>query len=66
VDDGRYRVDGYELTISKEFPDVTFRFRIEGETITFEPLNIPQGCTTFRCGWSIAVAYPGKNWTRVG
>jgi hypothetical protein len=65
VDDGRYRVSGDELIISKEFADVTFRFRIDGDTITLDPQNIPPGCTTFRCGWSIAVAYPGKTWTRV-
>lgn len=65
VDDGRYRVVGDELVISKEFPDVTFRYRIEGDSITFDPLEVPHGCTSFRCGWSIAVAYPGKAWTRV-
>jgi hypothetical protein len=65
VDDGRYRIIGDKLVISKEFPDVTFRYRIEGDTIMFDPLNIPSGCTEFRCGWSIAVAYPGKEWTRV-
>jgi hypothetical protein len=65
VDDGRYRVMDDKLVISKEFPDVTFRYRVEGDTVTFDPLNIPAGCTTFRCGWSIAVAYPGKKWTRV-
>jgi hypothetical protein len=65
VDDGRYRVTGDKLVISKEFPDVTFRYRIAGDTITFDPLNIPSGCTDFRCGWSIAVAYPGKEWSRV-
>lgn len=65
VDDGRYRVTGDKLVISKEFPAVTFRIRIRDDTITFDPLNIPTGCTTFRCGWSIAVAYPGKTWRRV-
>ena len=65
VDDGRYRIEGDKLVISKEFPDVTFRYRIEGDTITFDPLNIPAGCTTFRCGWSVAVAYPGNTWKRV-
>jgi hypothetical protein len=65
VDDGRYRVIGDTVVISKEFPDVTFRYRVDGDTITLQPLNIPAGCTTFRCGWSIAVAYPGKKWNRV-
>ena len=65
VDDGRYRVSGDKLVISKEFPDVTFRYRIEGHTIMLDPLKIPAGCTTFRCGWAISVAYPGKKWKRV-
>jgi hypothetical protein len=65
VDDGRYRVNGDKLVISKEFPDVTLEFRIEDRTIMFDPLDIEAGCTTFRCGWSIAVAYPGKSWKRV-
>jgi hypothetical protein len=65
VDDGRFHVVGDKLVISKEFPDVTFRYRIESDTITFNPLNIPRGCTTFRCGWSIAVAYPDKTWKRL-
>ena len=63
VDDGSYRVDGATVTISKEFPDVTFRYRVDGETITFDPV-IEDGCTTFRCAWSISVAYPGQSWTR--
>lgn len=58
-------VNGDKLVISKEFDDVTFRYRIEGDTIVFEPLNIPADCTTFRCGWSISVAYPGRRWNRV-
>jgi hypothetical protein len=66
VDFGRFRVTGDRLVISKEFPDVTFRFRIEGDTLTLDPLNIPAGCTEFRCGWAIAVAYPGEKWKRVG
>ncbi|MDQ3777630.1 MAG: hypothetical protein M3310_02000, partial [Actinomycetota bacterium] len=63
VDDGRYRVSGDELVISKEFPDVTFRYRIEGDSVTFEPA-IPVGCSTFRCAWSVSMAYPGKKWSR--
>ena len=51
--------------ISKEFPDVRFRIRIQDDTIMFNPLDIPRGCTTFRCGWSIAVAYPGMSWQRI-
>ena len=64
VDDGTYRVDGATLVISKEFPDVTFRHRIEGDTITFDP-EIPEQCSTFRCVWSVSMAYPGKKWKRI-
>jgi hypothetical protein len=64
VDDGRYRVDGDTIVISKEFPDVTFRYRVDDDTITFDP-EIPARCTTFRCAWSVSMAYPGKKWTLV-
>ena len=47
-------------------PGRDVRYRIDGDTITFEPLGIPPGCTNFRCGWSIAVAYPGRSWTQSG
>jgi hypothetical protein len=65
VDEGRYRVTGDKLVISKEFPAVTFRIRLKAGTLMLNPLNIPHGCTTFRCGWSIAMAYPGKTWMSV-
>jgi hypothetical protein len=42
---------------------VTFHYRIDGDTITFEP-EILDGCSTFRCLWSVTVAYPGKTWRR--
>jgi hypothetical protein len=65
VDDGTYRlVRGQTIVIYKEFPKVTFHFRIRGKTITFAPV-IPKGCTSFRCAWAISVAYPGKTWQRV-
>jgi hypothetical protein len=41
VHDGTYGVNGETLVISKEFPDVGFRYRIEGDTITFDPV-IPE------------------------
>jgi hypothetical protein len=66
VDDGSYRiVNSSTVVISKEFPKVTFRYRIRGRTIAFTPV-IPKGCSTFRCGWAISMAYPGKTWQRVG
>jgi hypothetical protein len=65
VDDGTYRADGEKLVISKEFPAVTFRYRITGDTLTLEPQVDFRGCSTFRCVWSVSVAYPGESWTRV-
>ena len=65
VDDGTYRLIGTRtVVISKEFPKVTFHYRIRGRTITFAPV-IPKGCSTFRCAWAISMAYPGKTWLRV-
>lgn len=65
VDDGTYRlVNNRTFIISKEFPNVTFHFRIRGKTITFAPV-ITSGCATFRCAWAISMAYPGKSWQRV-
>jgi len=65
VDDGTYRlVNKRTFIISKEFPNVTFHFRIRGNTITFAPVIAP-GCATFRCAWAISMAYPGKSWQRV-
>jgi hypothetical protein len=64
VDDGTYRVvDADTLVISKEFPDVEFRYRIEGDGIVFDPA-IPDDCVEFRCEWAVSMAYPGKKWTR--
>jgi hypothetical protein len=67
VDDGTYEVvDGNTFVISKEFPDVTFDYAIDDDTITFEP-EIP-GCSPdcFEAAWSVSVAYPGEEWHRAG
>jgi hypothetical protein len=65
VDDGTYRVvNNRTVVIFKEFPQVTFHYRIRGKTITFAPV-VAKGCSTFRCAWAISVAYPGKTWLRV-
>ena len=67
VDDGTYQVpeDG-TLVISKEFPDVTFHYAVNGDTIMFEP-EIP-ACSPdcFEAAWSVMVALPGETWQRVG
>ena len=65
VDDGTWRADGETLVISKEFPDVAFRYRIDADELTLDPAIELEGCSDFRCSWSVAVAYPGKTWTRV-
>ena len=67
VDDGTYElIDENTFVIPKEFPNVTFDFTIEGDTIMFEP-RIPD-CSPdcFEAPWSVSVAYPGKTWERVG
>jgi hypothetical protein len=65
VDDGTYRlVDKRTVVIFKEFPKVTFHYRISGRSITFSPV-IPRACSTFRCAWAVSMAYPGKTWQRV-
>jgi hypothetical protein len=75
VDDGTYEtVDDHTLVIPYRFEEgppiqVTFRYRIAGGTIRFDPV-MPSDCSTSRCreaaAWSVAVALPGKTWRRVG
>jgi hypothetical protein len=47
----------------------TFHYQVRGDTIMFEPV-IPDDCSTKKCrdaaSWSVAVAYPGEEWARVG
>jgi hypothetical protein len=64
VDDGTYRAGPGTVTVFKEFPKVTFRYRITGNSITFSPV-IAKGCSSFRCAWAVSMAYPGKSWRRV-
>jgi hypothetical protein len=67
VDDGTYEVvDDHTFVISKEFPDVTFNYTVQGTTITFDPV-LP-GCSPdcFEAAWSVSVAYPGERWQLVG
>jgi hypothetical protein len=68
VDDGTYKVlDEDTIVISKEFGDVTFNYRIEGDgdTLLLDPV-LPKcsksGC--FAAQWAVAVAYPGLTWRR--
>jgi hypothetical protein len=50
---------------SKEFPDVTFDYRIDGDTISFEPVIPECSSDRFEAAWSVSVAYPGETWHRV-
>jgi hypothetical protein len=66
VDDGTYKaVDDRTFVVSKEFPDVTFHYRVTGDTIRFDPVvpSCAPGC--FEAVWSVMVAFPGKTWERV-
>jgi hypothetical protein len=66
VDDGTYEiVDDDTFVVSKEFPDVTFNYTIQGDTIMFDPVipDCAPGC--FEAAWSVTVAYPGETWERV-
>jgi hypothetical protein len=66
VDDGTYKViDDRTFVVSKEFPDVTFHYRVTGDTIRFDPVvpSCAPGC--FEAVWSVMVAFPGKTWNRV-
>ena len=74
VDDGSYEItDEGAFVISKEFPDVTFHYTVEDDTLTLTPvltdamkkkaLANPFDFTP--AGWSITMAYPGQTWKRV-
>jgi len=75
VDGGTYELIGDNTVVMpyrlEDGPpiDVTFHYRIAGETIRFEPV-LEDDCSTSRCreaaGWSVAVALAGKSWRRVG
>jgi hypothetical protein len=75
VDEGSYELVGdHTLVMPYGFEEgppiqVEFRYRINGNTLRFEPA-VPSGCSTNHCreatAWSITVALPGKTWRRVG
>ena len=66
VDDGTYEIiDGDTLVVSKEFPDVTFDFSIDGETLSLEPVIPECSPDCFEAAWSVSVAYPDETWHRV-
>ncbi len=66
VDDGTYELVGDDtFVVSKEFPDVTFHYAIDGDSITFEPVIPECSPDCFEAAWSVSVAYPGETWVRV-
>jgi hypothetical protein len=74
VDDGTYEIiDDRTFVISKEFPDVTFHYEIEGDAITLSPVitralkreALAHPLEFAAAGWAISVSYPGHEWKRV-
>jgi hypothetical protein len=66
VDDGTYKiVDDRTFVISGGFPDVTFHYRVTGDTIRFDPVVPSCAPSCEEASWSVMVAFPGKTWERV-
>jgi hypothetical protein len=66
VDDGTYKiVDDGTFVISGGFPDVTFHYRVTGDTIRFDPVVPSCAPSCEEASWSLMVAFPGKTWERV-
>ena len=63
VDDGQYVVEDDAFVIS----GVTFHYVItDNDTLSITPETPDCAPSCFEAGWSIAVAYPGYTWHRVG
>jgi hypothetical protein len=74
VDDGTYEItDDGTFVVSKEFPDVTFEYTIDGDRLTLTPVLTPamkeaalaKPLEFTPAGWAITMAYPGQEWKRV-
>jgi hypothetical protein len=74
VDDGSYEiVDDGTFVISKEFPDVTFHSRIDGDELTLSPVltralkedALAHPLEFSAAGWAITMSYAGHEWKRV-
>ncbi len=64
VDDGRYELFGDDTVV---IGDVTFHYEItDGDTISFTPEVPDCAPSCFEARWSVAVAFPGYTWQRVG
>lgn len=63
VDDGQYQVVRDAFVIDS----VTFHYTItDGDTLSITPETPDCAPSCFEAGWSIAVAFPGYTWHRVG
>ena len=73
VDDGIYRVSGSTLAIKNSDVSGSFRFRVQGKTLTLAPLLTPRlkqealadPLNFHAAGWMVAVSYAGHPWRRV-
>jgi hypothetical protein len=62
VDDGRWEIAREGRVVIN---DVTFRYHIEGDEVTFDPV-MPDCIPCFAAAWGVVVASPGGEWERVG
>lgn len=63
VDDGKYELVGDAFVID----GVTFHYVItDNDTLSISPDTPACAPSCFEAGWSIAVAYPGYTWHRIG
>jgi hypothetical protein len=74
VDEGMYEiVDKRTFVISKEFPDTTFHYVIEGDALTLSPVvtgamkkeALANPLEFGVAGWANSMSYPGHEWKRV-
>ena len=63
VDDGAYELEGADHVV---IGGVTFEYRITDDTIMFAPMVPACAPDCFDAQWSVAVAYEGYPWRRVG
>ena len=64
-DQNGQQVDDGTFVISGGFSDVTFHYRITGNTIRFDPVVPSCAPSCEEASWSVMVAFPGKTWERV-
>ena len=74
VDDGTYQlIDDRTIVVAKEIGDVTFHYKIEGDSLMLAPVLTKKMKAEARAhpldftnvGWALAVSYPGQVWKRV-